>query len=225
MKTLLHPTYFPNILTFATIMQNEIVWEVEDNYQKQTFRNRCFICNDQGKHLLSIPIQHVGGKEGRQKYKEVKLDNSYRWQRQHWRTLQTAYRTSPYFEFYEDDLAPLFEKEYHQLLDFNLKTIEIICDCLQIVVPTERTSVYTKSMNLGHTELVKVPDPKFGTLLDSRFLVNAKRKIQFNQKEYVQVFNDRHEFVANASILDLMFNEGPNSVQYLMDQDLNFNNA
>lgn len=210
MKTLLHPTYFANILTFSTILQNKVIWEVEDNYQKQTFRNRCHICTDQGKHLLSIPIQHVGGKEGRQKYKDVKLDNSYPWQRQHWRTLETAYRTSPYFEFYEEDLVPLFKKAYEFLLDFNLKTIETICDCLQLEIPTERTSVYEKN-----------PVDVF----DARFLVNAKKKANFEQNKYTQVFEDRHDFVKNTSILDLLFNEGPNSISYLKAIDLTFFDA
>jgi len=200
MKTLLHPTYFPNILTFATLMQNEIIWEVEDNYQKQTFRNRCFICNDQGKHLLSIPIQHVGGKEGRQKYKEVKLDNSYRWQRQHWRTLQTAYRTSPYFEFYEDDIAPLYTKTYTHLLDYNLKAIEIICNCLQIDMPQLKTEKFELQPSCVY---------------DMRALVEAKKKIEFEQPEYNQVFGDRHGFIKNLSVLDLLFNEGTNALSYL----------
>lgn len=210
MKTLLHPTYFPNISTFATIVRNDVVWEVEDNYQKQTYRNRCHICTDQGKHLLSIPIQHVGGKEGRQKYKDVKLDNSYRWQTQHWRTLQTAYRTSPYFEFYEDDFAPLFEQGHEFLLDFNLKANETICDCLQMKMSSEKTAVYEKEP----TDIV-----------DLRFFVNAKKEIDFIQEEYVQVFGDRHGFIKNASILDLLFNEGTNALSYLKAQDLTFLNA
>lgn len=216
MKTLLHPTYFPNVLTFATLVQSDIIWEAEDNYQKQTYRNRCYICTDQGKHMLSIPIQHVGGKEGRQKYKDVKLDNSYPWQRQHWRTLETAYRTSPYFEFYEDSLVPLFEKEQEFLLDFNLKTIQITCDCLQFEMPLQKTLDYQKP---------GTRNPKPETPFDARFLVNAKKKSHLEQKEYTQVFGDRHEFVENTSILDLLFNEGPNSVSYLKAQDLTFLDA
>lgn len=209
-KTLLHPTYFPDILTFATIIQKETIWEVEDNYQKQTYRNRCYICTDQGRHLLSIPIRHVGGKEGRQKCKDVKLDNSYPWQRQHWRTLETVYRTSPYFEYYEDEIESLFKNEQKFLLDFNLKTIETICNCLQIEMPTERTSNY----EIDSFDAV-----------DMRLLVNAKKKIKFDQIGYNQVFGDRHDFVENTSILDLLFNEGPNSVSYLKAQNLSFLDA
>ncbi|MEO9891279.1 WbqC family protein [Aurantibacter sp.] len=210
MKTLLHPTYFPNIVSFATIIQNEIVWEVEDNFQKQTYRNRCEICNDRGQHLLSIPISHVGGNIGRQKYKDIKIENSYAWQRQHWRTLQTAYRTSPYFEFYEDDIAPLYNNNFEFLLDFNLKTIEAITESLQIETSKNKTESYIKN-----------PEG----LLDARSLVSTKIKIDTNFEEYEQVFGDRHNFIENTSILDLLFNEGPNSNQYLKSQDLSLLNA
>jgi len=206
-KYLLHPTYFPNIATFATLVQNDICWEVEDNYQKQTYRNRCYIATDHGKHPLSIPIKHVGGNQGRQKYKDVKIENADYWQRQHWRTLQTAYRTSPFFEFYEDDIAPLFENKFDFLMDFNLKTIELVCDCLQIEMPKTKSQSY---------EL----EPK--NIHDSRFLVKCKNETQFNQEGYVQVFEGRHDFVKNASVLDLLFNEGTNTLSYLKNQKLDF---
>jgi hypothetical protein len=186
---------------------------MEDNYQKQTYRNRCYISTDQGKHMLTIPIKHVGGKEGRQKYKEVQLDNSYSWRRQHWRTLQTAYRTSPFFEYYEDDIAPLFEKEHFFLLDFNLKTIETICSCLQIGIPSEKTLTYQKS--------IKTLNQKAKTV-DTRFLVNAKKEIRFVQETYTQVFGNRHGFIENLSVLDLLFNEGPHTVPFLQNQNLDF---
>lgn len=209
MKTLLHPTYFPNIATFAVIVQNEIQWEVEDNYQKQTYRNRCYVCTDLGRHMLSIPIQHVGGAQGRQKYKDVLLDNSYPWQRNHWRTLQTAYRTSPFFEFYEDEMAPLYEQTFEKLLDFNFKTIQMLCNCLQIDMPDDTTSRY---------ELAPAD------VQDSRFLVSAKRKLGASQENYVQVFGDRHGFVKNTSVLDLLFNEGTNALTYLKKQNTDFLN-
>ncbi|WP_422080733.1 WbqC family protein [Ulvibacterium sp.] len=213
MYTLLHPTYFPNIATFSVIIRDKVIWEIEDNYQKQTYRNRCYISNDQGKHMLTIPIKHVDGKEGRQKYKEVQLDNSYSWQRQHWRTLQTAYRTSPFFEYYEDDIAPLFEKKHFFLLDFNLKTIQTICNCLQIEMPLEKTMTYCKSIETQN------PIPK---TLDARHLVNAKKEIQFVQEVYTQVFGSRHGFIENLSVLDLLFNEGPHTVPFLENQNLDF---
>lgn len=189
----------------AFIVQNDICWEIQDNFQKQTFRNRAYICTDRGSLMLNIPIQHVGKNQGRQLYKNVALENQYKWQRQHWRSIQTAYRTSPYFEFYEDEIAPLFTKTYAHLLDYNLKTIEIICDCLELEKPTLKTSTF--ELNPSESR-------------DMRFLVDAKRKVDIVHPEYTQVFGDRHGFIQNVSILDLLFNEGPNALTYLKNLNL-----
>ncbi|CAM4223910.1 WbqC family protein [Zobellia roscoffensis] len=207
MTILLSPAYIPDVATFSTIAQHDVCWEVQDNFQKQTYRNRAYVCNDLGKQMLSIPIQHIGKGQGKQKYRDVKLENAYHWQRQHWRSMQTAYRTSPFFEFYEDEIAPLYEKEYKFLMDFNLLTIETICDCLQMDMPKDRTTVY---------------ETKPEHLFDGRFLVDAKTKLNFNQEEYTQVFSDRNDFIPNASILDVLFNEGTNAVGYLKNQKLSF---
>lgn len=206
MKHLLHPGYFPNIATFAVIAQEEVCWEVEDNFQKQTYRNRCYICADRGKLMMNLPIIHVGKEKGRQFYKDIRLDNHYLWQRQQWRTLQTAYRSSPFFEYYEDEIAPLYEKEHNFLMDFNLKTIECITECLQINMPSERTSDY------------KMKPTSF---IDTRFLISAKLKVNLEQSAYVQVFSDRHGFIENVSVLDLLFNEGTNALTYLKNLNIN----
>jgi hypothetical protein len=207
LKTLLHPTYFPNITSFAILAQNVVLWEVEDNFQKQTYRNRTHICTDRGKLMLNIPIQHVGKNQGRQKYKDVKIDTNENWQRQHWRTLQTAYRTSPFFEYYEDDIATLFEQKSYFLLDFNLKTIEVVCECLQIEMPCSKAEVYS----LQHEN-------------DKRFLVNAKSEVKLPLAHYNQVFGERHGFLKNMSVLDLLFNEGTSALTYLKNIDLNLLN-
>lgn len=210
MKAFLHPVYFPNIITTAVIDNNEIVWEVEDNYQKQTYRNRCLISTDQGKHILTIPIKHVGGTSGRQKYKDVKIDNSYRWQQQHWRTLQTAYRTSAFFEFYEDDLAPLFSKKIEFLLDFNFESIAFITEALALSFSKKKTDSYQTDFESG---------------LDLRSLVNAKKELSFSNQPYFQVFEERNGFIPNISSLDLLFNEGTNALSYLRDQNISFLDA
>lgn len=151
-----------------------------------------------------------GEQKGKQRYSDVQMDNDYPWQRQHWRTLETAYRTSPFFEFYEDDIAPLYHNTFHSLMDFNLKTIETICDCLQINMPLDRTEIFE----------VDVTDK-----IDGRILINSKTKLQFQQPEYVQVFEDRNDFIPNLSILDLLFNEGTNALTYLKNLNLNLQNA
>lgn len=138
------------------------------------------------------------------------MDNSFNWQKQHWRTLETAYRTSPFFEFYEDDLKPLFEQAKGSLFDFNLKTIKTIADCLGIEMPTEKTTSYE-------------PLPSNST--DVRFLAESKKKLNIKMVEYSQVFEERHGFIGNLSILDLLFNEGTNALTHLKNQSLNFLDA
>lgn len=210
MSILLHPGYFLNIANFIAIANNNVCWEVSDNYQKQTFRNRSYISADVGKHMLNIPIKHVGKDKGKQKYKDVKVENDYAWQRQHWRTLETAYRTSAFFEFYEDEIAPFFEKKHNFLLDLNLETTALICDCLQIDMPQEKTTVFEKEPT---------------NFTDGRFLISSKSKIDFKQQNYFQVFDDRNGFIENCSILDLLFNEGTNALTYLQNHSIAFKNA
>lgn len=207
MSVVMHPGYFLNLVNFAVIAQRDIIWEVSGNYQKQSYRNRCHIANDRGFHTLSIPIKHNGKINGCNTYTDVLVDNKYAWQRQHWRTLQTAYRTSPFFEFYEDDIAVLYNQEYSSLLDFNLKTIEIACDCLQIEMPKAKTTIYHKELD---------------TNTEGRYLIDAKKDVAPNLKSYVQVFDDRNGFIKNLSILDLLFNEGTNALTYLQNIPIDF---
>ncbi len=203
MKTiLLHPSYFPSIEQMAAMVQAEkIVWEVEDNYQKQTFRNRTYIAHSNGKLLLNIPIKH--SKEGnRQKTKNVIVENDFPWQEQHWKSLQSAYRTSPFFEFYEDDLAYLFKEKVEFLMDHNLQIIKTICELIGIELQTSRTTSY-----------VITPE-----ITDLRYLIDAKRKSTFETESYTQVLQANHGFLPNLSILDLLFNEGTNTLGYLERQ-------
>lgn len=206
---LLHPTYFPSIATFSVLVQNDCVWEAHDNFQKQTYRNRCYICTDQGKHRLTIPIQHVGGEQGRQKYRDVVMDTATAWKKLHWRTLETAYRTSPFFEFYEDELKPLFETEERYLYHFVLQALQTIGGCLGIELPTRETKMFEKQTS---------------QYFDARFLVAAKRQPEILPEPYAQVFGERHGFVTNLSILDLLFNHGPNALEYLQRHSLDFLN-
>ncbi len=202
MNIILHPTYFPNISHFVGIANAEsIAFEIEDNYQKQTFRNRTIIYAANGALILSIPV--VFTQKNRQKYKDVKIANDTLWQSQHWKSLQSAYRTSPFFEFYEDDLRPLFIHKEKYLLDFNFKCIDVIFDCLQMDMKFSKTESYQKNIE-GKTDL--------------RHLVNTKQEQQFTS--YTQVFHNKHGFINNLSILDLLFNEGTNALTYLQSQKL-----
>lgn len=201
MNVLIHPTYFPNIAHFVAIAKaKEVTFEIEDNFLKQTYRNRTYIYASNGKLLLNIPVIHT--QKNRQKYRDVKIAQDTNWQLLHWKSLLSAYSTSPFFEFYKDELEPLFQTKTNFILDFNLKCFEVICDCLQLDVNILETETYEKT----------IVDKQ-----DFRPLVNAKGKdIKFDN--YTQVFSNKHGFLNNLSIIDLLFNEGPNAITYLESQ-------
>jgi len=204
MHILIHPTYFPSIATFVAITKAQsITFEMMDNFQKQTYRNRSYIYAANGKLQLSIPVIYT--QKNRQLYKEVKIANDYNWQDIHWKSLESAYRTSPFFEFYADELEPLFKTPFEYILDFNLKCFEVICDCLQLDFSIKQTTVYNK-------------EPV--SLSDFRHLAQAKKEPTYNLEYYTQVFSDKHGYISNLSILDLLFNEGPNTLSYLESQQL-----
>lgn len=198
---LLQPTYFSPILQYVAIANaDEIIFETEDNFQKQTYRNRCYIYTAQGKQLLNVPVQHA--KEIKQKTKDVKIDYKDDWHMQQLKTLKTAYSSSPFYEFYIDDLLPVFEKKVHFLLDLNFLAHEIIMDALQLEIPMTKTTEYEKELNI----------------LDLRILAEDKPKITYHLERYIQVFSENHGFIPNLSILDLLFMEGPNALNYLETQ-------
>lgn len=192
------PTYFSPISQYSEIVKStEVIFEVEDNFQKQSFRNRCYIYNSNGKQLLNIPIKHKLV-SNRKKTKDALVENDFPWQTQHLKSLQVAYRTSPFYEFYEDDLLPIFKKKYKYLHDVNIDTYLFVTDALQI------TSNYSKTAEYN-TDLSK----------DYRVLADVKNTPKEPLKNYIQMFDDKHGFIPNLSILDLIFMEGPNAISYL----------
>ncbi|TXE09922.1 WbqC family protein [Seonamhaeicola algicola] len=202
---LIHPTYFPNVAHFSAIVKaDNVYFEVTDNFVKQTYRNRTYIYGANGKQTLNIPV--VYSQKNRQLYSEVQIFNDENWQANHWKSLLSAYRTSPFFEYYEDELQPLFEEKEDNILNFNLKCINVICDCLQLDITPLQTTVFEKT-----------PTNK----TDLRYLVNAKKEPLYNFESYTQVFSTKHGFIENLSILDVLFNEGPNALNYLENQTLN----
>ena len=204
MNILLHPTYFPNISHFVSIANAEnICFEINDNYQKQTYRNRSYIYGANGKLALNIPVIH--SHKNRQLFKDVKIANETNWQALHWKSLQSAYRTSPFFEYYQDDLARLFLSKQHFVLDFNFKCFNIILECLQLDLDYNTTTTYQKEVTEQN---------------DLRYLVNARKEKEILFQPYTQVFGSKHGFINNLGILDLLFNEGTNALNYLQSQKL-----
>ena len=194
------PTYFAPISQYMAIVENDtIVFEVEDNFQKQTYRNRCYIYASLGKLQMNVPIIRTHDLINKQKTKDTKVDNDYAWQKRQLKTLQAAYRSSPYYEFYEDDIMHIFEKKHTFLQDLNIKTHEFILDALQESISFTKTTEYLKEPSIN----------------DSRILATPKFKPSFEFKAYTQVFDDKFGFIPNLSILDLIFMEGPNAISYL----------
>lgn len=203
MNALVYPTYFPNLAHFVAMVQADAIWfEVCDNYQKQSFRNRTEIYGANGKLALTVPVSYT--QKNRQFYKDVKISNDALWQQQHLKSLQSAYSMSPFFEFYIDDLMPLFENQFDFILDFNLKCFEVLMDCLQVEIKINTTKTFEK-------------EPKAQT--DFRILAQRNYKPK-RFEPYEQVFTEKHGFIPNLSILDLLFNEGPNTELYLKRQEL-----
>lgn len=203
MNILLHPTYFPSISHFAAIAQAEtITFEVEDNFQKQTNRNRTYIYSPNGIQILNIPVKHTTSRH--QKAKEIQLENAFDWQKQHFKSLEAAYRTSPFFEYFEDALQPIFTKKHTFLMDLNFETMEIISKCLAMKLEYQKTTEYFHET------------PEYS---DFRALANGK-KDSLIFEPYTQVFEEKHGFLNNLSVLDLLFNEGRFALDYLKKQNL-----
>jgi hypothetical protein len=205
MNILIHPTYFPSISHFAAMLQSEnITFEVEDNFQKQTNRNRAYIFSPNGIQLLNIPVKH--SKESHQKTKDIKIETDFDWQKQHFKSLEAGYRSSPFFEFFEDDIRPIFEKKYTFLLDLNFEVFTILSKCFRLKLDYTTTTEYFHEVDTT-------------TITDFRSLVNGKKDLSVFES-YTQVFDDKHGFINNLSVLDLLFNEGKYAMDYLKKQEL-----
>lgn len=205
MNILIHPTYFPSISHFVAMAQADtITFEMEDNFQKQTNRNRMYIYSPNGIQLLNIPIKHSKN-DPHQKYKDIRIEDAFGWQKIHFKSLEAAYRSSPFFEYFEDDLMPIFEKKYDFLIDLNFKTLEIVTDCLGMDFTYQKTTEYFRETE----ENIK----------DFRYLADGKKDLTLFES-YTQVFGDKHGYQNNLSILDLLFNEGRYALDYLKKQTL-----
>ena len=198
MNLLIHPNYLPAISQLKLIIDSKkLIFEINDNFQKQTYRNRTYIYGANGLLLLSIPVIH--SQKNRKKFKDVKIAYDYDWLTQHLKSFQISYRSSPFFEYYEDKLADLYGRREKYLYDFNLRSIDVLFDMLQINLEYDFTKGYYE---------------QYSDILDYR---NNYKKLNssFKIKEYTQVFESKHGYIENLSALDLIFNEGPNAINFL----------
>ncbi|MGY5354639.1 WbqC family protein [Wenyingzhuangia sp. IMCC45467] len=206
-KLLVQPAYFAPIAQYAAILQaNTTEFETQDNFVKQTYRTRCYIYSANGKLLLNVPVKSKKGQKTQTTNIELNYDED--WQKLHLKSLQSAYRTSPFYEYYEDDLRSIFETKHQFLWELHQKTHAFVMDALQEERAFSETTEYFKD----YTEKV-----------DIRNWIEAKKDLLINYPPYVQVFDDKHGFIPNLSILDLLFMEGPNASLYL--ENLNLQNV
>jgi hypothetical protein len=191
------PPYFGPISYWKQIINSNILWDVHQNYVKQSYRNRTFIHSANGLHKLTIPVKHSKIKFP---MLNAEIDNKTAWQKNHWRSIQTAYSSSPFFEFYKDSLEQVYNKKYTYLVKFNFDMIKLVFEWLNIEIKLKLSKeykvVYDDSLDLR------------------KKIENQKHSISKN-KIYNQVFFEKNGFLNDLSIIDLIFNEGPNSLSYL----------
>ena len=205
MKLALCPAYLPNVLNFSwMIKQPKVYFNGGINYQKQSFRNRAEIYGANGKLKLTIPIKNSRGSV-RKSYKNVIIDYDRNWQKIHWKSICSAYRSSPYFEYYESEIYPFFQKRQVGLFHFNIILIE------KLMFLIEHSFDY---------QIVKC-DPSELDTLDS--LISAKKNFKIEFKSYIQVFRNKYGFIPNLSILDVLFNLGPETKWYLNNVKIDLN--
>ena len=198
---ILPTAYFPPIFQWAKMIEaQDFLIENHEHFIKQSYRNRCEIYGANGKMNLIIPLKKW---KNHSMIRDILISYEENWQKLHWKSIESAYRASPYFEFYEEDLQPFFTKKtFKYLVDFNEVTIELIKQLLKLSFARNITN-----------EFDEVETDK-----DWRKIIHPKNNLMYTMVEYpkyIQVFEDKKGFIPNLSILDLLFNLGPESSTYL----------
>ncbi|MFI3327796.1 MAG: WbqC family protein [Rikenellaceae bacterium] len=201
-RLIIPSAYLPSISYFAAIVEaakngREIVIDLGENYIKRTQRNRCKIVTAQGEMELTVPVQNAN--KPRQKITTITIDNSKRWQHQHWVAIRSAYKASPYFDHFEPYLEPIYTKEWSSLTELNDALMGVALKLLKLEAKITKSELYIECREED---------------IDLRPKNTASQK-ERTPKEYTQVFHYRLQFIPNASILDLILCEGPLAVEYL----------
>ena len=204
MQILLSSAYLPPVQYFAHLQSAEQVWiEQYDHYQKQTYRNRCVIAAPDGPLSLTVPIE----KPNTQKafMRDIRISDHGNWRHLHWNAIESAYNHTPFFEYYKDDFRPFYEKKFDFLVDYNEQLCQLVCQLIDIDTSFQRTESY-------------VAEPS-NTIIDLRDAIHPKKEVMddasFSAVPYYQVFQERLGFLPNLSIIDLLFNMGPEAILVL----------
>ncbi len=197
MNVIMPVFYLPPVSWFAEFLRpgRSVYLEQLENFPKQTFRNRTLIYGANGKLALMIPINHTG----KRLYKEAEISYAEDWQKVHWKSIKTAYQSSPYFEYYEDKLQSIYSEKTKHLFDFNLSALNVI----QSLLKTDVSFVLTQ-------EYIKEPP-----MINLRDKFSAKSSEKKGLPEYYQSFSAKHGFIEDLSVLDLLCNIGPESSTYI----------
>jgi hypothetical protein len=204
MQILLSSAYLPPVQYFAHLQSAEQVWiEQYDHYQKQTYRNRCVIAAPDGPLSLTVPIE----KPNTQKafMRDIRISDHGNWRHLHWNAIESAYNHTPFFEYYKDDFRPFYEKKFDFLVDYNEQLCQLVCQLIDIDTSFQRTESY-------------VAEPS-NTIIDLRDAIHPKKEVMddasFVVIPYYQVFQERLGFLPSLSIIDLLFNMGPEAILVL----------
>ena len=214
MTTLLSTTYFGPVQWYQKLYRYEAV-EIEqwESFQKQTYRNRCLIATTNGVQALTVPVErsaesHLSPLTSQLFIKDIRISDHGNWRHLHWNALQSAYGESPFFEYYQDDIRLFFEKRWTFLLDFNEEIRQKICELIDIQPTVSLTAEYSLTSHLSSLNSKK----------DYRETIRPKHYVpdpDFTPQPYYQVYQQKHGFLPNLSVLDLLFNMGPESIFYL----------
>ena len=198
-RILLTTAYFPPVEYLSRIIaSDEVLIEREENYLKQSYRNRCYILSSQGIQTLTVPV--LKGSLHKTAVKDIRIDYSKRWQPVHLGALNAAYRASPFFQYYMDGFEKIILKKHPFLLDLNMELLEQIMSIACIRKSIAYTGTFTGPGSAGD---------------DYRYLINPKISSDYQPVAYIQVFASAGRFTPNLSVIDLLFNTGPDAAGYL----------
>ena len=200
---LLPTAYFAPVQYYTKIVGQQLIYlEQHENYQKQTYRNRCVIYAANGPTALVIPVVKMQGRK--MSIRDARIDYATPWQRVHWKAIVSAYRSSAFFDYYEDDFRPFYEKKEHFLFDFNEQLLRLVLELIGLNPQIAYTDKFTPA---------DANTPDWRQLISPK--VNVTADVKFKPQSYYRVFAPDKGFTANLSILDLLCNEGNNSLSVL----------